>query len=143
MEEFLNSENFKQMAREYQKKYNSISVLKSVCIDKKHIISLITNLHRLVFIIDKGFAKNAKLNEIFKKCNLLNNKIKDLESYFDINIQQNDVKQGLKFNYKCLYNLILEIFGELFFIEKTEKIEIIEETFELFYDLINLIFSMI
>lgn len=137
MDEFLNSENFKKMAIEYNKKYNSISTLSFHTVDKSIVKSLLINLSKFSYIIDKGFCRNIRFKQIFVLKKEVEAKINEIKKIFNFDDLELNSNKFVTVNYKSLYKIIFNIFNDLFYIEKCERIKEIEDLYECFYSLID------
>lgn len=144
MEEFLNSEKFYQMAKEYNKKYNSISVLNSKVLDSKELSKVLQNIYKFLFLLKKGFYRNRRFKEVFDKVEKLEKVLVDIQGLTNIEIKKDfSGEKGLFINHKTFVLLILEILNDIFNFERQGNNSQIEELFDAFYCVISAFYRLI
>ena len=144
MEEFLNSEKFYQMAKEYNKKYNSISVLNSKVLDSKELSKVLQNIYKFLFLLKKGFYRNRRFKEAFDKVEKLEKVLVDIQGLTNVEIKKDfSGEKGLFINHKTFVLLILEILNDIFNFEIQGSSSQIEELFDAFYSVISAFYRLI
>lgn len=105
--EFLDSEAFEKMAREYQLKYQSISILGTSSFDKKALSEIFSDIHTLFHFFNKNI--NSKdfdelANQLYEKMDTLKKEL-ELQNY----LQKSEIKsnkQAIKMTFKVLFMLL-------------------------------------
>ena len=105
--EFLDSEAFEKMAREYQLKYQSISILGTSSFDKKTLSEIFSDIHTLFHFFNKNI--NSKdfdelANQLYEKMDTLKKEL-ELQNY----LQKSEIKsnkQAIKMTFKVLFMLL-------------------------------------
>ncbi len=144
MEEFLNSEKFYQMAKEYNKKYNSISVLNSKVLDSKEVTKVLQNIYKFLFLLKKGFYRNRRFKDVFDRVEKLEKVLLDIQNLTNIEIKKDfSGEKGLFINHKTFVLLILEIINDIFNFEIQGSSSQIEELFDAFYSVISAFYRLI
>ena len=144
MEEFLNSEKFYQMAKEYNKKYNSISVLNSKVLDSKELSKVLQNIYKFLFLLKKGFYRNRRFKEVFDRVEKLEKVLLDIQGMINTEIKKDfSSEKGLFINHKTFVLLILEIINDIFNFEIQGSSSQIEELFDAFYSVISAFYRLI
>ncbi len=144
MEEFLNSEKFYQMAKEYNKKYNSISVLNSKVLDSKEVTKVLQNIYKFLFLLKKGFYRNRRFKEVFDRVEKLEKVLLDIQGMINTEIKKDfSSEKGLFINHKTFVLLILEIINDIFNFEIQGSSSQIEELFDAFYSVISAFYRLI
>lgn len=126
MEEFLNSEKFLQMAKEYNKKYSTVTTLGEKQIDEEKLHNIICKVDEICFMASRAF--NNRFIGVHKK-------IKEVENILD-DIRQRE-KEPVKikfFNFKVLLKHILQVLREIF--------ELLKEGYTTFYPLFDGILAL-
>lgn len=128
MDEFLDSEKFYQMAKEYNEKYGRVESLGVD--DKKAMGDILAQVEKICFIVRKTFGGNSRFLLAIERTNDLEKEIGDIKRVLGI---VESVQNKIFFSsYKRLANMVANVFNDLFLIEsggKNEKIEIIEKKF--------------
>ena len=142
MEEFLNSEKFHKMAKEYNERYNRISTLTTD--DKHNLQDLFKNICKLNYLIKKGFSRNRRFSLCIEKIGDIEKKIKQVSDQqgIDINFDFSKDRQ-LKINNKCFIFIIFDVFFCIFKLYQGQKNEFLNEILNNFFDEITLFYKQI
>lgn len=120
MEDFLNSEKFYQMAKEYNQKYGTISTLSTFDFDKTLLIKILENIYYFIFLAKKGFEKNNKFKKFFSNSINFENFLEQIEKKYDLKINKNfSINENFVSNKNCI-KLILDT-AKLFFDTKNSE----------------------
>lgn len=128
MSDFLNGEDFEQMAREYNKKYGSISVLKTNVFKKEDLESIFGEIYLLIYMLKISFQKNIKFKNIFESAEKLIVEMSETEINLQISRRKDYRNEKIVVNHKkvaCLMLGILRKFNDInyFYNEKLMKIQ--------------------
>ena len=144
MEEFLNSEKFYKMAKEYNEKYNSISVLNAKKLDSEKLMPILNNVCKLIFLFKKGFSRNKRFSEVIEKLSLIEDKVCEFEKNLDIHVPRDFSKEkGLYIHNKTFIFIIFDILRGIFEVLMNEKNDDIIGLFYSVFDLITLFYKVI
>ena len=144
MEEFLNSEKFYKMAKEYNEKYNSISALNAKKLDSDKLMPILNNICKLMFLLKKGFSKNKRFSEVIDKLSLIEDKVCEFEKNLDIHVPRDFSKEkGLYIHNKTFIFIIFDILRGIFEVLMNEKNDDIIDLFYSVFDLITLFYKVI
>lgn len=109
MSDFLNGENFEQMAREYNKKYGSISVLKTNVFKKEDLEGIFSDIYMLVFMLKTSFLRNNKFKKFFENVEKMINFLCENEESLQITPKKEYKNERIVVNHKKVACLILGI----------------------------------
>ncbi len=144
MEEFLNSEKFYKMAKEYNEKYNSISALNAKKLDSDKLVPILNNVCKLMFLLKKGFSKNKRFSEVIDKLSPIDDKVCEFEKKLDVHVPRDFSKEkGLYIHNKTFIFIIFDILRGLFEVLMNEKNDDIIDLFYSVFDLITLFYKVI
>ena len=144
MEEFLNSEKFYKMAREYNEKYNSISALNAKKLDSDKLMPILNNICKLMYLLKKGFSRNKRFSEVIEKLSLIEDKVCEFEKNLDIHVPRDFSKEkGLYIHNKTFIFIIFDILRGIFEVLMNEKNDDIIDLFYSVFDLITLFYKVI
>ncbi len=138
MEDFLNSENFYKMAKEYNEKYNKVASLETG--DTQKLQDVLAKMEKLCNVFRKTFS-GGKFVLVQEKLDDLEKEIFDIEKdYGMVASCQNKI---YFFSNKRLAGEVVKVLNDLFLMkngEKGDKIEILQKKF---YDVISAILAVI
>ena len=144
MEEFLNSEKFYKMAKEYNEKYNSISALNAKKLDSDKLMPILNNICKLMYLLKKGFSRNKRFSEVIEKLSLIEDKVCEFEKNLDIHVPRDFSKEkGLYIHNKTFIFIIFDILRGIFEVLMNEKNDDIIDLFYSVFDLITLFYKVI
>lgn len=144
MEEFLNSEKFYKMAKEYNEKYNSISALNAKKLDSDKLMPILNNVCKLMYLLKKGFSRNKRFSEVFDKLSLIEDKVCEFEKNLDIHVPRDFSKEkGLYIHNKTFIFIIFDILRGIFEVLMNEKNDDVIDLFYSVFDLITLFYKVI
>lgn len=144
MEEFLNSEKFYKMAKEYNEKYNSISALNAKKLDSDKLMPILNNICKLMYLLKKGFSRNKRFSEVIEKLSLIEEKVCEFEKNLDIHVPRDFSKEkGLYIHNKTFIFIIFDILRGIFEVLMNEKNDDIIDLFYSVFDLITLFYKVI
>ena len=144
MEEFLNSEKFYKMAKEYNEKYNSISALNAKKLDSDKLMPILNNVCKLMYLLKKGFSRNKRFSEVIEKLSLIEDKVCEFEKNLDIHVPRDFSKEkGLYIHNKTFIFIIFDILRGIFEVLMNEKNDDIIDLFYSVFDLITLFYKVI
>ena len=144
MEEFLNSEKFYKMAKEYNEKYNSISALNAKKLDSDKLMPILNNICKLMYLLKKGFSRNKRFSEVIEKLSLIEDKVCEFEKNLDIHVPRDFSKEkGLYIHNKTFIFIIFDILRGIFEVLMNEKNDDIIDLFYSVFDLIILFYKVI
>ena len=144
MEEFLNSEKFYKMAKEYNEKYNSISALNAKKLDSDKLMPILNNICKLMYLLKKGFSRNKRFSEVTEKLSLIEDKVCEFEKNLDIHVPRDFSKEkGLYIHNKTFIFIIFDILRGIFEVLMNEKNDDIIDLFYSVFDLITLFYKVI
>ena len=144
MEEFLNSEKFYKMAKEYNEKYNSISTLNAKKLDSDKLMPILNNICKLMYLLKKGFSRNKRFSEVIEKLSLIEDKVCEFEKNLDIHVPRDFSKEkGLYIHNKTFIFIIFDILRGIFEVLMNEKNDDIIDLFYSVFDLITLFYKVI
>ena len=141
MEDFINSEKFYQMAKEYNQKYGTISTLSTFDFDKTLFIKILENIYQFIFLIKKGFGKNLKFKQFFLNSINFEKLLEDIEKKYDINVNKNfSLKDNFVSNKNCI-KLILETIKMFFQVKNIDKNQDVSNLLDGFFDYVLAFYS--
>ncbi len=144
MEEFLNSEKFYKMAKEYNEKYNSISALNAKKLDSDKLMPILNNICKLMYLLKKGFSRNKRFSEVIEKLSLIEDKVCEFEKNLDIHVPRDFSKEkGLYIHNKTFIFIIFDMLRGIFEVLMNEKNDDIIDLFYSVFDLITLFYKVI
>ena len=141
MEDFLDSEKFYQMAREYNKKYNSISTLSTININEADYIKILENICKFIYIVKIGFANNKNFKTSLQKISSLENMIEQIEKENNFKIDKNFENSQKEINNLACLKLIFDTVFLMFHAKKSDNCEQLENLAEKFFDCVLTFYS--
>ncbi len=109
MEEFLSGERFEEMAREYNKKYASVSVLKANVFDKGELKELFGELYLLFHSLYFRFGKIPKFKSFFNEVEKYIEKSKKVEKVLEIELTEDYSKQAMQVQQRRANYLVMSV----------------------------------
>lgn len=144
MEEFLNSEKFYKMAKEYNEKYNSISALNIKKLDMEKVESVLKNICKLIYLVKKGFSRNRKFSGVLDKFGELDEKVCGFEEKIGCKIERDFSKEkGLYIHNKTFIFIIFDIIKDIFDIVFEKNSGEIKELFDCLIEALSLFYKVI
>ena len=144
MEEFLNSEKFYKMAKEYNEKYNSISALNIQKLDMEKVERVLKNICKLIYLVKKGFSRNRKFSDVLDKFGELDEKICGFEEKIGWKIEMDfSNEKGLYIHNKTFIFIIFDIVKDIFDIVFEKNSGEIKDLFECLIEALSLFYKVI
>lgn len=141
MDEFLDSEKFYQMAREYNTKYNSISTLSAENFDEAEFVKILENIHKFIYIVRVGFVNNKNFKTSLQKISSLEKMIEQIEMANNFKIDKNFENSQKDINNLACLKLIFDTAFLMFQAKKSDNCDQLENLAEKFFDCVLTFYS--
>lgn len=113
MSDFLSGENFEQMAKEYNKKYSSISVLKTSVFKKEDLEDIFGEIYLLIYMLKISFQRDSNFKLYFENAEKLLFEMNEIESSMQIFPKKDFKKEKHIVNHKKVACLMIDILIKL------------------------------
>ncbi|NCB48723.1 MAG: hypothetical protein EOM55_03790 [Clostridia bacterium] len=109
MSDFLSGENFEQMAKEYNKKYGSISVLKTSIFKKEDLEEVFSKIYLLIYMLKISFKRDNNFGMFFEIVEKMFFEMKKMEESMQISPKKDYKREKFVVNHKRVACLMIDI----------------------------------
>ena len=142
MENFLDSNMFEKMAREYNEKYGGVSTLKVEMFNSAKLKEVMENIHRLIHIFDTATSHHPSFVDFYAKRDGLLSLLKKLEEEQGVSCNKTFDESEENINNKTAINLLASIIQRLFSLHNDKNYEVLESLVVALLDAITAFYSV-